>query len=170
MKLPEVIEGIEALGGEYPPPGVPRRVLWRFWRAVQPFEGCWEWQGAINLQGYGRFKIAGRIVGPHQWVYEQTRGAVPPGAWVSHTCGNVACVKPDHLTLSDRSSAALAAYREGRAGKLTPDKAREIRARYRAGETNISALARAYRVARQTITDVVQGRSWAWIEGGQDDS
>lgn len=46
--------------------------------------------------------------------------------------------------------------------KLTPDQVRDIRRRHAAGRS-IAALGRDYHVSRQTIKDVVSGRTWRGV-------
>lgn len=46
--------------------------------------------------------------------------------------------------------------------KLTAEDVMEIRERYRRGESTKS-IAPAYGVSRQSIYDVVSGRSWGWL-------
>jgi hypothetical protein len=151
-----------------PKPGPERRRHWFFWRNVQAApNGCWEWKGATGDSGFGRFRASGReLVSPHVWVYEQFHGEVPDGKWVVRSCENVACVHPLHVQLSTRRQRRLDAILGNRAPtvRLTPEKAREIRRRYAAGERNLSELARGYQVSRQAVADLVRGRTWTWIE------
>ena len=71
----------------------------RFWRHVHKTRGCWIWEGNLNDLGYGRVKVKGRLWAAHRVAYELEIGPVPPGAWVRHTCGEPACVRPSHLSI-----------------------------------------------------------------------
>lgn len=59
---------------------------------------CWEWQGGVDPNGYGRFHIDGRMLGAHRVAYELIAGAViPAGHDIDHLCRNRRCVRPSHL-------------------------------------------------------------------------
>ena len=70
----------------------------------------------------GHSQAAINIGGRRYWVYchviawESEYGPVPAGMRVTHTCGNLRCVNPDHLSL--RTPSALAAN-NGRRGAVT---------------------------------------------------
>jgi hypothetical protein len=76
-----------------------------FWGKVDKALGlgpngeCWEWRGALDPGGYGRAAINNRTVSAHRTSYVITKGAIPKGLVVRHTCDNPKCVNPLHLEL-----------------------------------------------------------------------
>lgn len=74
----------------------------RFWSKVDNSGDCWEWRGRLAWNGYGMFSPmgrGGRAVRAHRLAYELTKGAIPSGLCVLHSCDNRACVRPDHLSV-----------------------------------------------------------------------
>lgn len=71
----------------------------RFWAKVaEPnSNGCREWLGRCNRNGYGQFYVNGRMVSAYKWLWEQTNGPVPDGLELDHKCRNRACIEPSHL-------------------------------------------------------------------------
>jgi len=70
----------------------------RFWSKVdQTGEDCWLWQGTMFQQGYGCFKIAGKMYKAHRLAYSYAVGSIPEGLVVCHSCDVRHCVRPDHL-------------------------------------------------------------------------
>jgi hypothetical protein len=69
----------------------------RFWSYVTKTEGCWEWKGAKDGDGYGHLGVAGSVVGAHRYAYELLVGPIPEGLHLDHLCRNRPCVNPDHL-------------------------------------------------------------------------
>lgn len=59
--------------------------------------GCWDWVGTVNPNGYGLFWNGQRVVPAHRWTYERTKGPIPKGLQLDHLCRNRKCVNPDHL-------------------------------------------------------------------------
>lgn len=60
--------------------------------------GCWEWVGTIDRDGYGlwRCKATGENKA-HRVTYVMARGTIPRGFQIDHLCRNTTCVNPDHL-------------------------------------------------------------------------
>lgn len=81
---------------------------------------CWEWQGAVDPNGYGRFHLDGRMLGAHRVAYLLIAGAIPEGHDLDHLCRNRRCVRPSHLEPVTRQVNLLrgatltAAHAEGR--------------------------------------------------------
>lgn len=64
--------------------------------------GCWNWQGHMDSNGYGRaFDITRprgkRSEWAHRVFYRRFKGEIPARHEVDHVCQNTRCVNPSHL-------------------------------------------------------------------------
>lgn len=72
----------------------------QFWNKVQKTTKCWLWIGGSKHPfGYGIFSVNRKSRQAHRISWELTRGPIPSGMCVCHTCDVPACVNPDHLFL-----------------------------------------------------------------------
>lgn len=69
----------------------------RFWAKVDAMGVCWEWTAFKNHDGYGQFRIDGRMKGSHRVAWEFLVGPISEGNQIDHRCRNRACCNPDHL-------------------------------------------------------------------------
>ncbi len=70
----------------------------RFWRMVRKGSGCWEWTGGLFKTGYGKFRgDSGKTMYAHRVSYSISKGDIPRGLMVMHSCDNRKCVRPSHL-------------------------------------------------------------------------
>jgi hypothetical protein len=80
-----------------------RSTIVRFWAKVdyEDYNGCWQWNGALDRHGYGQFKTESRTSPKrsHRVAWELTHGLIPAGSSVLHDCDNPRCCNPSHLRL-----------------------------------------------------------------------
>lgn len=69
--------------------------------------GCWNWTGLLDRDGYGKMKVDGKTVRPHRFAYENARGPIPCGLELDHLCRNPRCANPDHLEAVDTRTNTL---------------------------------------------------------------
>lgn len=82
------------------PVGDPSFVI-RFWAWAGRTgdDACWEWQGSIGSNGYGRLTHQGEAWLAHRAAYTLANGTIPAGMFVCHACDNRRCVRASHLFL-----------------------------------------------------------------------
>lgn len=95
-------------------PGARAPLDVRFWAKVQQGEvdECWPWTGSITPDGYGSVGLGNRKEGSspaHVVAFRLTKGEVPAGHQIDHTCHNATscpggktcshrrCCNPSHL-------------------------------------------------------------------------
>ena len=59
--------------------------------------GCWIWQATTTPNGYGQFRVDGRMVYAHRFAYELLVGPIPEGLELDHLCRVRNCVNPAHM-------------------------------------------------------------------------
>jgi hypothetical protein len=140
----------------------------RFWNNVDKSGECWLWTRSVGPAGYGQLGVwtdgKNKAKYAHRHAYELSKGEIPDGMHVCHTCDNKLCVRPDHLTVGSPYDNALDRTRKGRgARKLTPDIVRDIRARLDDPDCVRRRVAEEFGVTPQAISHISSRRTWAWL-------
>lgn len=65
--------------------------------------GCHEWTGTKNADGYGILAVNGKNALVHRFFYEKRHGRIPKGKKVLHTCDNPPCIRDEHLYLGTQA-------------------------------------------------------------------
>lgn len=71
--------------------------------------GCWVWTGSCDTSGYAKFKLRGRTIPTHRYVYEHFLGPLDE-LTVDHTCDRHRnCLNPAHFEAVTRSENSIRA-------------------------------------------------------------
>lgn len=143
----------------------------RFWAMVEriPFHDCWEWVGSVRGNGYGFFEIRRKRLGSHRYVWILTRGSIPDGIEVCHSCDNRLCCNPRHLFLGTHADNMRDMAKKGRATKIRGSAHYEARlteadvARVRASDASDLVFAELFGVTRQAIYRIRHRQSWKHV-------
>lgn len=149
--------------------------LVRFWDkvAIRGSDDCWEWGAGCFADGYGAFRVSGKMLRAPRCSYTQVFGTIPVGLLVCHKCDNPKCVNPNHLFLGTNADNTRDMALKGRRAvfsgeshghaKLTENDVLVIRAEYSGGGVAQRDLARRYNVRQQAISRVVTKKTWGHI-------
>lgn len=141
-----------------------------FWSQVRKTSRCWEWQGSIGQNGYGRVFAKGAELLAHRLAWTLINGPIPPGLSVMHACDNKICVRPTHLMVGTQAANIQDMWHKGRGTgghvkgtqvgthKLTEAQVREIR-RLRDMGVGQRQLAHRFGVSKRTI-QFIEHRVW----------
>lgn len=143
----------------------------RFWGKVDKTDSCWFWKSARRSDGYGAFTVDRRQVSAHRHSYALSKGSIPAGMVVMHSCDQPLCVNPDHLSVGTSAQNAADAARKGRRlpgsknhqAKLTEKLVLEMRARYAKGGISQKRIAEEYGVSPALVGFIVTRKLWKHI-------
>jgi len=131
-----------------PIPELTERQKRNFWSKIHigGVEDCWEWEGLTNRQGHGRISFENKDYIAHRVAHFLYLGIDPLDSKVIQTCGDHGCCNPAHFQLKKTQS-------------LNESQIQCIREQAAQGVL-YRTLAKQYNVARSTIYDIVNRRTW----------
>lgn len=149
---------------------LPKERFWKYVEKKGPDE-CWEWTGAKDKMGYGRFWDGHTMLRAHQYSFSLKEGYVPnrlKRLVVRHRCHNPGCSNPAHLEVGtpkdnsgDMVKAGRQAYGEknGQA-KLTKQQVNELRLLWETGKYTQKQLSEKYGISQPHVALIVNHKSW----------
>jgi len=81
---------------------------------VEKQNGCLEWSGYKNPDGYGVFSLKGKATRTHRIAYVLRYGEIQNGMVVRHSCHNPSCCNADHLMIGTQQDNIQDMLKEGR--------------------------------------------------------
>lgn len=135
-----------------------------FWSRFDKTGDCWVWTG--YTQRYGIISFGGERRRVHQLAYELTKGAIPSGKVVRHSCDNPICGRPEHLLLGTQGDNVRDMLDRGRnvkpkgaahhKTKLTLEIVQDI---LRRTDETPNAIGERYGISGQTVVSIRKGRN-----------
>jgi len=153
----------------------PIDVINRFWnksKIPKDYEiGCWVWIACKDKDGYGFFRLNGKNIRAHRFVYEYYKGIIPSNTLVLHSCDNTSCISPYHLFLGTNQDNMLDKVQKQRCNskhgeechysKLSENDVICILEGIQNGKfTNIHSITNTYNISHNPIHDILNGKSW----------
>jgi len=86
-------------------------------RSIINENGCMEWTGTINKNGYGYAEVFNKYNTVPRHVYALAHGDIPKGMYICHQCDNRKCINPDHLFLGTPQDNVDDCIKKGRNAK-----------------------------------------------------
>lgn len=152
-----------------------REKIKNFWGKVDQSSTCWEWKGPKAKNGYGTFSGLYRVfktTWAHRLAYLITRGPIPPGLEILHSCDHRSCVNPDHLSLGTRKENMRQASERGKlfhwtrprgesnlSSKLTEMQVKQVIKLSSEGYSK-NQICKEFNISRCTVHRLTKGKSW----------
>lgn len=148
-----------------------------FFNAALGFQGedCLVWPYAKDANGYAQIRLRGSAKYVQREICTARFGPPAKGYVAAHSCGNghLGCVNPRHIrwatskeNAADRTTHGTEVRGSNVPGsKLTPAQVMQIRGMK--GKETHEKIALLFGVSRQTVSDIISRRRWAWLKDEQ---
>ena len=143
---------------------------------IRTEDECWPWQASTDRGGYGQIYDKPHdkrmVKKAHKLAFEFTKGSIPPGKLILHSCDSPPCCNPKHLRAGTKRDNSIDMYARGRHNAIMPcgeahhmavltkTNVREIRSMYRTRNYTYVQLAAIFNVAKTTIGACIRADTW----------
>lgn len=137
--------------------------------SIQKANGCVEWTGARDKDGYALFTPSGHSMKRlARFLYTQKHGPLEPTQFVCHSCDNTSCINVDHLFVGATQDNMNDMKQKGRQSHgarhakahLTEEQVREIRA----SAASYKAICTAYGICAATVWNIRSRTTWKHLK------
>jgi hypothetical protein len=135
---------------------------------------CLDWTGAKHRQGYGFARTDGNMQTTMRIVGELVHGTIGKDQRFSHTCRNLLCCNPDHITVITHSQVCQRSWdkpedrikKKTKTGmRVTDEQIKEIKAHNPEGHWGeIAKFCRQHGITRGHYEVIKRGRSYKWVK------
>lgn len=133
--------------------------------------GCWNFTGSINQQGYGRIKLKKQEYLAHRLMAHLTiRPLSSESQVVAHKCDNPTCINPEHLFITTATGNMADRDAKGRMSrgdthpnaKLTTNNILDIRALYESGISQ-AEISKKFNICQPSVYNIVHRKTWKHV-------
>ena len=132
---------------------------------------CLIFNGAKTNFGHGVIYNLKKRHLVHRLSYEKSKGEIPEGLIVRHTCDNPSCWNPEHLIVGTKKDNTQDMVERGRSAngikhpssKLTEKQVLEIKHLLKLGSSQ-RYLGKKYFVSHQLISKILNNKSWKYLK------
>lgn len=139
----------------------------RFWRKIHPSGSseCWGIAVRKNRHNQPQIGFAGKMVIASRVMFSLTKGPIPQGLQVLHTCDNPACVNPTHLWAGTQSDNIRDCAKKNRHSnqKLSTAQIHDIKTLGKSGVL-FNELSHRFGITPQYASRVVRGIQPTYIQ------
>jgi hypothetical protein len=126
-------------------------------------DGCWEWTGTKDKDGYGSVNLdLKNIKRAHRASWILYNGEIPKGILVCHHCDNPSCTNPEHLflgTAKDNTNDMINKKRRKQGTRLKNFQVTEIKKLLETKKAT-NQIATMFNVCRATIDNIKYKKAW----------
>lgn len=132
--------------------------------------GCIEWDGNKNKNGYGMISISNKRHQITRLIYTMRIGPIPDNMFVCHRCDNPNCINPSHLFLGSALDNSTDMVQKGRQAKgnkngnskLDEEKVITIRSLHKNGYS-LKEISRQFNISKANTSDIVNRKTWIHV-------
>lgn len=142
-----------------------------FWEKVQVLglDECWPWTAGVGSNGYGKFRSKNLLYSSHRAAYILTRGFIPRGLHILHSCDHPLCCNPTHLWAGTHGQNMHDMISKGRRvqgisrGESCSDLTNEQVLQIRNDTRILKLIAKDYNMSISQISKIKRKISWSHI-------
>ena len=151
-----------------------KQLFWDSVNIIDDEDSCWDWKGHVDDKGYGKVTYLSKQWKSHRVAFTLSKGEIPEGMVVMHSCDRPSCNRPSHLSLGTMYDNVHDMLNKGRGNKpygekhgmakLTESDVRRIRQLYSTGEYTMKKIGEMIGISPSSVGLVVRNKIWKHLD------